>query len=466
MYHRRRAPNIFSNDSPRTLVLNTMRFPLLLALSLVFASGQLMAQTPSDAEIREILVDRIDKQKRSIGIVVGIVDESGQRIVAHGKTAVDGEPVDGDTVFEIGSVTKVFTALLLADMVQDGIVSFDDQIEAPPGITLDHLTRQVSGLPRMPANFKPANPRNPYVDYTVEQMRSFLADLQPDRAPGDKYEYSNLGVGLLGVVLAESEDLDYEALARKRILGPLQMADTSVALSASQQSRLAHGHNRQLQPASNWDLPAAFVGAGGLRSTVNDMLRFMAAAAGLEPSPLDSAFQTLLETRSPAGGPRLEIARGWHIFTGDPEIIWHNGGTGGYRSVVGYAPETKTAVVVLSNSTVSVDDIGRRLLDGKSPLMEAPKQRQEISLSDDQLERFVGRYQLAPSFIITVTREGDRLFAQATGQGRAQVFPESETKFFYKVTEAQLEFQTDSDGEVDALTLHQGGRSIPANRLD
>jgi len=162
----------------------------------------------------------------------------------------------------------------------------------------------------------------------------------------------------------------------------------------------------------------------------------------------------------------IGIARGWHIFAGEPEIIWHGGGTGGYRSFAGYAPSFKAAVVVLSNSNVTVDDLGRRLLDGKTSLMQAPKERQEISLEPEQLERFVGRYQLAPNFILTISREDDRLFAQATGQGRARIFPESETKFFYKATEAQLSFQSDSEGAVTGLTLHQRGRSVPAKRID
>jgi len=439
---------------------------LITLVALSAASAQIPGDGgPSDEQIREILADRVDAQKRSVGIVVGVVDESGRRIIAHGKTAADGAPVDGDTVFEIGSVTKVFTALLLADMVGRGEIAYEDEIDSPPGITLDHLTRQTSGLPRLPSNLKPSDPRNPYADYRREQMLAYLADYQLTRRPGEKYEYSNLGVGLLGDILSTRARTDYESLTRERILDPLGIDDTAIDLSPELQARLARGHNAKLKAVANWDLPT-FAGAGALRSTANDMLTFMAAAAGLQSSPLDDAFAALMEVRAPTGMKGVDIARGWHIALGEPEMIWHNGGTGGYRSFAGYAPDSKTAVVVLSNSIVSVDDLGRRLLDGKTPLMQAPEERQEISLQPVQLERFVGRYQLAPNFILTISREEDRLFAQATGQGRARIFPESETKFFYKATEAQLSFRVDSTGAVTSLTLHQGGRSVPANRID
>ena len=211
---------------------------LHLILSVLWVSAFLAAPglAATEAEIQAILADRIDRAKRSVGIVVGLIDVDGTTVVAHGRRGSDDPTLpDGDTVFEIGSVSKVFTAILLAEMVAGGEVA----IEAPassylpdsvriPGeeddpITLYHLTTHTSGLPRMPDNFSPADRSNPYADYSVQQMYDFLSGHELARAPGETAEYSNLGVGLLGHILAEVEGSDYETLVKTRITGPLEM---------------------------------------------------------------------------------------------------------------------------------------------------------------------------------------------------------------------------------------------------
>ena len=437
------------------------------------------AQAPSDERIREILADRIDTQKRSVGIAVGVIDSEGRRVVTHGRLSAAQDasavqsPLDGDTIFEIGSVTKVFTVLVLADMVERGEVRFDDPVSdylpeavtLPAEITLDSLASHMSGLPRLPTNLSPADRLNPYKDYLVEDMYEFLSGFEPTRGVGETYEYSNLGGALLGHVLARRAGSNYETLISDRISGPLGMESTMITLPEEFRSRFATGHGRNLKPAPNWDLPT-FAGAGALRSSVNDMLRFVAAALGPEQTPLTGAMKRLLEVRQSAGSPAMAIARGWHIFAGDPEVIWHNGGTGGYRSFVGFSPSSGVGVVVLSNSQVTVDDLGRHLLDPDVELMKAPRERTEITLEDSTLERYVGRYQLAPEFILTVTREGDRLFTQATGQRKAPIFAETKTKFFLKVVEAEIVFQLDENEQVSGLELHQAGQVMPAKRLD
>lgn len=455
---------------PRILFVRMRNTWLVALLFLVPAS---FAQVPSNARIGEILADRINVQKRSVGISVGVIDGSGRRVVSDGKLSKEGGPVDGDTVFEIGSVTKVFTALLLADMVEKGELRFDDpvgmhlpkEVTVPEAITLEHLVTHMSGLPRMPSNSSPADPSNPYADYTVDQMYEFLTGLTPARGPGEKYEYSNLGGGLLGHILGLRAGVDYETLVQARIAEPLAMESTAITLSDELRARLALGHSNDLKQVSNWDIPT-FAGAGALRSTVNDMLSFVGANIGLVDTSLAPAMRALLETRHETGMKGLEIARGWHIFKGENEVIWHNGGTGGYRSFVGFSPSAKVGVVVLSNSSVGVDDLGRHLLDQKTPLMEAARERTEITLEPEVLERYVGRYQLAPNFVLTITREEDRLFSQATGQGRAPIFPESETEFFLKVVEARLTFEVDAEHRVTRLVLHQGGQTVPAKRIE
>src|ERR1700683_5398559 len=253
----------------------------------VYAQGLPDSSSLSDTEIRKILVDRIDVQHQSVGIVVGVLGPEGRRIIAYGHLEKgDARPLDGDTIFEIGSATKVFTSLLLADMVQRGQVSLDDPVAKylPPGakmperngrsITLVDLATHTSGLPRMPTNFSPKDPTNPYADYSAELLYQFLSTYQLTRDIGSQYEYSNLGGGLLGHVLARRAGVDYETLVRSRICEPLGMKSTAITLSADMKARFAIGHDQSLDPVAYWDLPT-LAGAGALRSTENDLLTFL-----------------------------------------------------------------------------------------------------------------------------------------------------------------------------------------------
>ena len=452
------------------------------------AASPARAQTsavPSDEEIRKILVDRIDAQKQSVGIVVGVIEPSGRRIVSYGKLAKDDpRPLNGDTLYEIGSITKVFTSLLLADAVERGEVALTDpvakflpdKVTVPErggrSITLQDLATHTSGLPRMPTNFSPKDPGNPFADYSFENMYAFLGGYQLTRDIGSQYEYSNFGAGLLGHALTlRTRSTDYEALVHARVLAPLGMTSTAVTLSPSMKSRLATGHSATLEPTGNWDLPA-LAGAGALRSTTNDLLTFLAANIGYVKTPLAPAMADMLTVRRPTGNPNLAIALGWHVLTTHgKELVWHNGGTAGYRTFIGFDPAARVGVVVLSNSgtTAGPDDIGRHLLDTSLPLLPAqtpPKTRTEISVDPQLMEKYVGRYQLAPAAIITMTREGSRLFTQLTGQPKFEVFAETDKDFFLKVVDAQLTFETDASGKATAVVLHQNGFDQRAKRIE
>ncbi|OAI44338.1 hypothetical protein AYO42_00905 [Rhizomicrobium sp. SCGC AG-212-E05] len=435
--------------------------------------------TPSDAHIRKILVERIDTQKQGVGIVVGIIDPEGRRIVSYGAlNEGDARPLNGDTVFEIGSITKVFTALVLADMVERGEVALDDPASKylPPTvkipsrngkqISLMDLATHYSGLPRLPGNMGSENHANPYADYTVDQMYQFLNGYTLTRDPGEKADYSNLGAGLLGHVLSLREATDYESLVRQRILAKLGMKDTAIALSSDMKARLAMGHDATLAEVQNWDLPT-LAGAGALRSTTNDLLTFLGAELGLTHSSLKDSMARQLAVRRSMGAPGIDIALGWIVQT-DPKgtVIWHNGGTGGYRSYMGFNPATKTGVVVLSNASTQrdPDDIGRHLLIG-TDLAKPPVVRTEIPLDLKSKQAFVGQYQVRPDFIVTITLEGDQIYTQATGQPRFPMFAESPTKLFLKVVDAQATFVMGADGKATSFILHQGGRDTPAPRI-
>jgi D-alanyl-D-alanine-carboxypeptidase/D-alanyl-D-alanine-endopeptidase len=461
--------------------------PVILALGLLAAST-VHAQpspVPSDAEIRQILVDRIDVQKQSVGIVVGVIEPSGRRVVSYGHLAKDDpRPLTGDTLYEIGSITKVFTSLLLADAVERGEVALTDPVGKflPAGvkmpqrggrsITLQDLATHTSGLPRMPTNFSPKDPANPYADYSVENLYSFLSSVQLTRDIGSEYEYSNIGGGLLGHALTlRARATDYESLVHARVVAPLGMTSTAITLSPEMKSRLAAGHGATLQPAANWDLPT-LAGAGALRSTTNDLLTFLAANLGYVKTPLATPMATMLTVRRPTTTPNLAIALGWHVLTmHGKDLVWHNGGTAGYRTFIGFDPRSRVGVVVLSNAGTAAgpDDIGRHLLDTELPLQAAqaaPKTRTEIAVDPQSIEKYVGRYQLAPSSIFTITRDEAHLFAQISGQPRLEIFASAEREFFLKVVDAQVTFEVDASGRATTAILHQGGRSVPAPRIE
>lgn len=432
------------------------------------------AQIPDDASIRKILQERVDSG-RATGIVVGALDPAGKRVVAYGSSG-STRPLDGDSVFEIGSITKVFTAALLAEMAQRHEVALDDPISkylpatvrAPTrggkSLTLLDLATQTSGLPRLPDNLSPKDPQNPYADYTVEKLYDFLSRYELTRDIGERYEYSNLGVGLLGHLLARRAGVSYEELLTKRILAPLGMRDTAITLSSSMRTRLAAGHDRTGKVVPNWDLPT-LAGAGALRSTVHDLLKLLEACTSRGTGGVVAALRETSRPRRPTGTPDLEIGLAWHVFHKfGADLVWHNGGTGGYHSWMGFLPKARTGVVVLSDSETDIDDIGLHLVEARFPLSQPPKARKEITLAPASLDAYVGEYRLSPQFSISVTRDGGSLFVQATGQGKVPIYAESETEFFLKVVDAQITFVRE-DGRITRLILHQNGQDIPGPKV-
>jgi CubicO group peptidase (beta-lactamase class C family) len=436
---------------------------------------------PTDAEIRQLLVNRIDTDRQSVGIVVGVIDAKGRRIISYGHLEKgDDRPLNGDTVFEIGSITKVFTALLLTDMVQRGEVRLDDPIakylsssaKVPERdgrtITLVDLATHTSALPSVPTNFRPKDASNPYADYTNEQLDAFLASYELIRAPGVKFEYSNLGFGLLGQGLARRAGTDYENLVETRICKPLGMTSTRITMSGDMERRFAAGHSSDLVTVSRWDIPT-LAGAGALRSTANDLMKFLAAALGYTKTPLDPAFQAMLTVSRPTGQPFIDSALGWAIDTrGGNRIIWKNGGTGGYRTFIGYMPQLGIGIVALSNASTGpgVDDLGLHLFDARYPLSVPDGSPRPVAVDQRRLDSYVGRYELIPTFILSVSREGEQLFVQGTGQPRAAVYPSGDREFFYKVVDARISFEADAQGQIVGLVLHQNGRDQSAKRID
>jgi len=320
-------------------------------------------ETPPPAE-DPVLRDLVDAAVRPFvetgkyrGLAVGVLHGGRRRVFGYGSP-----PPDGATIFEIGSVTKAFTGILLLQSglnLEDPIrkhLPADVKVPSRNGkeITLLQLATHRSGLPRLPKTLAPKDASNPYADFLVDDLYHELETSELESDPGQAYEYSNLGMGLLGHILALRSGNSYEQLVIERICRPLGMGDTRIALTPDQKRRLAPGHLSSGAVAPNWDLPG-LAGAGALRSTVDDMLRFLDANLG---DRYDGAHVRRFDV-----GEGLSIGLGWHLLPYQgATIVWHNGGTGGYHSFAGFVKRTRTAVVVLGNSTTETDAIGVSLL--------------------------------------------------------------------------------------------------------
>jgi len=449
-----------------------------LIVAIVFLGESFAAQSsqgiPTSAEIREILVERIDKLRQSVGIVVGIIEPQGSRIVAYGGLdSGDSRPLDGDTVFEIGSITKVFTSLLLADMVQRGEVQLEDpvgnylpgQVRVPEfqggQITLKDLSMHMSSLPRMPSNVDSSDPANPFAEYSVARLYDFLSSYQLPREVGSGFEYSNLGGALLGHALARRSGMDYGALVEMRITRPLGMNNTRIPLTNEMREHLALGHAYGLTPTANWDL-GALDAAGALHSTANDLLRFLAANLGYTSTQLARPMASMIQARRNID--EGEVGLGWFIRNHEGvEIVSHGGSTGGYRSFIGYDPKARAGVVVLSNagSGAGVEDIGIHLLNPRVPLLardslEPEKERKEFPVDAETLGHYAGRYRFPSRQIATVTADGDHLLLHAEGEVKIAFYPESTHDFFARIMDAQITFETDNKGKVTGLIFYRG----------
>jgi CubicO group peptidase (beta-lactamase class C family) len=368
-----------------TVLLGCFLLPGLLAAQSAF---------PADSAIRALLEQRV-ASGRSVGIVLGLREPDGTtRFFTAGVAGPGKRPLDSNSVFEIGSVTKVFTGTLLAEMSLAGDVALDDPVQTylPAGvpmparsgiaITLVHLGTQNSGLPRLPGNLRPSSLADPYVDYGAGQLHEFLSGYALTRDPGAQYEYSNLGVGLLGYVLSLVADTPFADLVKQRILEPLAMTHTAVQLTPWMRDRVVAGHNALGDTVPLWNM-GVLAGAGAFRSDVEDMLAFLAANVQPDTSRLGRALRLAHAPRAPAGSPAMSIGLAWHrLNLGGDTIVWHNGGTAGFRTFAGFRPATGTAVVVLTNSGgQGSDDIGFHLLNPAFPLEQV--ERRDLRRQDE-----------------------------------------------------------------------------------
>jgi CubicO group peptidase (beta-lactamase class C family) len=423
------------------------------------------------------------------GLSIGYI-EGGRYGTVHLGTATEAkEKATNLTLYEIGSISKVFTGLLLADAVVRGEIDLNATADVTnqagirfpsrdgKSITWLDLSTHRAGLPRLPDNLPATNTANPYKNYGAKKAAAFLNQYKLPRAPGQSQEYSNFGTSVLGYLLAQKAGKSYHQVLREKIADPLQMTDCAVLLSPDQTKRLATPHDRFGSATSPWtfaDLP----GAGGIHATLRDMMRFARAQMTPPSGKLGDAIELAWKQHTKADGSGLAMGLGWMI-AGDGQTRWHNGQTGGSHSALFINRDLKCAVIVLCNTAVTneIDQLAIQMVQKAAGQEPQPKSKSMPSVPSDTASeklaidaklrsRLVGRYQLTPDFIFTVSDRDGHLMVAITNQPTQEVFPDSPTRWSYRSVDATLEFQLPKTGPAKSLILHQNGIQQTAHRLE
>ena len=362
------------------MIISSVVITATIALGIVyFQFFMITHQLPEPGEkfaisnnVKKVIRENVDNGKHE-SIFIGIVDGNSTDYYYYGTTASPengGRAIDENTIFEIGSVTKVFTNTILADMIQREEISLDDHIDKflpedlvdlpskyDHRITLFDLATHTSGLPREADNF-PIWDFDTYPDYDEDKIYEYLSDLDLPKDVGSQYEYSNFGTSLLGHVLSLNEGKSYEQMLYERISKRLGMDSTCIEQCQELQDRFAKPHFFGIL-MNEYHLSDAMAGAGGIRSSGSDMLLFLQHVMGHKDSDLRDSLG-LTQVKHYYVSDDLSIGLGWHISQDDNSnktIVWHNGATYGFKSVIGFDPKNDQGVVILTNSKVDVDDI-------------------------------------------------------------------------------------------------------------
>jgi len=426
---------------------------------------------PHREAIRAQIQPMIDAELSS-SIVVGIYDAGKLEIYGFGK-GPGGAPPNGRTIYDLGAVTKVYTALLFADAVQRREVSLDTAAGdlLPPGVTaptkdnraftLHHLVNHTSGLPPLPPSImlgKP-DPKDPLAGYDENRLYADLVQTQLISAPGERITISEYGTGLLGALLGKRIGASYADAVKTRILEPLGLADTSFALAPAQVARHAEGTTLDLAPVKPWSW-GALAGAGGLMSTVRDQLTFLEAeldgAAG-SSTALRGAMRFTQEAQLASTGPNMGLA--WQIDRDGR--YWHNGTTNGFHAFVGFDAKARRAMVILASSaTPIVDQVSIRLYkilageDVKPPTVPTAA----------QLASYAGNYDFMGS-PLKMFVDGKRLYVEGPGEPRMRMLPVSDTEFWIPNLQAMVVFQKNGE-KITRAVFVVGDQQVSAMRTD
>lgn len=437
------------------------------------------SQNLSDQWVEKAARSLVDK-KVVDGLSIGYLEGDHYGSVHLGLAKVNKKP-DNLTIYEIGSVSKVLTSLMLADAVERGEIDFDAVAEVSneaamklpsrngASIKWIDLATHRSGLPRLADNMSPMNAKNPYQIYDSKRAAEFLKGYPLPRQPGESQEYSNLGVSVLGYLVAQKAGATYQQVLRDRIAKPLKMDDLTVSLTAEQKERFATPHDKFGSSTLAWTF-ADMPGAGGVHATMRDMMRFAKAQLNPPAGEIGNAIELAWKKQREADASGQAMGLGWFI-AGDGQTRWHNGQTGGSTAAVFINREFKSAVIILCNTSVSdtLEPLAAKLIQKAAGQEPAIEEEADTSAKDSTIDakfrsRLVGRYQLNPNFIFTVEDKDGHLIVGITNQPTQEVFPDSPTRWSYKGVNATLEFKL-GKGQATSLILHQNGLKQTANRI-
>ena len=379
-------------------------------------------------------------------------------------------PNSPSTKFRLGSITKQFTAASILLLEERGKLSVNDAVKkyipdaaaAWDKVTIFNLLTHTSGIPSF-TNFPDYPAIEPFAK-TPTQLVGLFRDKPLDFPPGEKWSYSNSGYVLLGYLIEKISGESYEKFVQDNIFTPLGMKDSGYDSNSAIIAHRAAGYS----PGQNGPVNAGYINmtvplsAGGLYSTTDDLLRWEQGLFGgklLSPASLQKMTKPFMS----------DYAFGLMVHTANGrQVIEHGGGIEGFTTMLAYYPEDKLTVVVLSNfNGPASSELAPKLAAlARGEKVVLPAERKEVPVDSKLLDGYLGNYELAPKFILTVTREGDKLITQATGQGKVPIFAESDREFFAKLVDAQITFVPGAQGRASELILHQGGRDMHAKRFE
>ena len=415
-----------------------------------------------DAQVRPLLEAELVS-----GIVVGIYEAGKQEIYGFG-VGPGGKAPDGNTLFELGAVTKTYTALMLADSVQRREVDLDGPVAEllPPGvtaptkdkvsITLRELAVHSAGLPAQPPSL--GNGPDPYGRYGESELYQDLVRTQLEARPGERIFYSDYGYGLLGHVLGRKIGGGYAAALTHRVLGPLRLADTFLRVPPAAAARRAPGTNEDLATVPPWTFDA-MAGTGALVSTVRDQLAFVAAEIDAtlgSHGVLRNAMRLTQEPQLEARGENEGL--GWQIDTAGR--YWHSGATGGFHSFIGFDPKAQRGLVVLaSTNTGVVDQLAGRLYH----LLSGETVKPLVFPDAKELATYVGSYDFGGTKL-QITQHGKRLYIEGPGEPKFRMVPISEHELWIERLKAVVTFEREGDRVKRAIFI-VGEKQLSAPRL-
>ena len=373
---------------------------------------------------------------------------------------------DANSIFQIGSVTKQFTAAIILKLAEQGKLKLDNKLsqyfpEFPNAgkITIENLLSHTSGLYNY-TNNEEFMQKEVEKSLAREQLFAMVNNKPLDFNPGEKYSYSNTGYMMLGYIIEKVTGKKYEHVVRENIFIPLQMSNTGFDFTHLDNTNKAVGYNLisggKGMKAMIVDSTVSFA-AGAIYSTVSDLDKWnksLKTEKIIRKQSLQNAFT-----------PRLsKYGLGWIIDSIEgKKIINHNGGIHGFISYNTIFPEENSSITILSNvASANLQNISKAviaILNDKA--YELPKEATEVKVDEKILTQYIGEYELAPTFLINIKVVDGRLMAQATGQPEFELFSKNEKEFYLKVIDAQVEFVRNDKGEVEKLILHQNGQHVP-----